>query len=109
MAEVIKVLGQSDPGATSLTDMYTVPGATSAVASTIQICNRTGNNMQIRVSVAVGGAVDSPEQYILYDVQLLRRDFISATIGLTLAAGDVVRVYTDTAGASFSLFGTEVS
>jgi hypothetical protein len=30
-------------------------------------------------------------------------------LGLTLGAGDVVRVYTDTTNVSFSLFGVEVT
>ena len=109
MAEVLKVLGQSNPSATTLTTLYTVPGATSVTASTISICNRTAGTLLARVSVAVGGAADSLEQYIYYDVKILKNDSIFATIGLTLAATDVVRVYTDAVGLSFSLFGVEVS
>ena len=109
MAEVIKVLGQVDAPATSLTALYTVPASTETVASTLMIANRTASNRRIRVSVAVAGAADSDEQYILYDVLVSKQDFISATIGLTLAATDVVRVYADGADVSFSLFGTEVS
>jgi hypothetical protein len=61
------------------------------------------------VSVAPGGAGDSLEQYIYYDVKVLKNDSVFATIGLTLAATDVVRVYASAVGLSFSLFGTEVS
>jgi hypothetical protein len=107
--EAIKVLGQANPAATTLTPLYTVPAATEAVASTLVIANRTGSNIKVRVSVAVAGAADSPEQYILYERLILKEDSDFFTIGLTLAATDVVRVYTDAAGASFNLFGTEVS
>ena len=109
MPEVLKVLGQSNPAATTLTTLYTVPAATSVTASTIAICNRTGTNKRARVSVAVAGAADSLEQYVYYDVLVLKNDTIFATIGVTLAATDVVRVYTDALGLSFSLFGVEVS
>lgn len=109
MAEVLKVLGQLDPVATTLTALYTVPGATSVTASTVAICNRTSSNKRARVSIAVAGASDSLEQYIYYDVLVLKNDTIFATIGVTLAATDVVRVYTDAVGLSFSLFGVEVS
>lgn len=109
MAETIKVLGQANPAATTLTALYTVPGSTYATASTLAICNRTTSPKTVRVSVAVGGAADDLKQYIFYDLMVLKNDSVFVTIGLTLAAGDVVRVYTDAIGVSFSLFGVEVS
>lgn len=109
MSEELKVLAQSNPSAASLTDMYTVAGSTSVTVSTLAICNRGSSTIQVRVSVAIAGASDSPEQYILYDRKILKNDSEFLTIGLTLAATDVVRVRTDTATASFSLYGVEVS
>lgn len=109
MAEALKVLGQLDAPATTLTTLYTVPGATTVTASTLVICNRNAAVRTFRVSVAVGGAVDDPKQYIFYDVTLPGNDSIFATIGLTLGAGDVVRVYASAVDVSFSLFGVEVS
>lgn len=108
-SEVYKVLGQANPAATTLTALYTVPASTSAVASTLVICNRTNSNKTVRVSVAVAGAADSLEQYIYYDTIVLKNDSVFATIGLTLGAADVVRVYADGVGVSFGLFGTEIS
>lgn len=109
MPEALKVLGQANPAATTLTPLYTVPASTEVTASTLVICNRTSSLKLARVSVAIGGAADSVEQYIYYDVRVRRNDSIFATIGLTLAATDVVRVYTDALGLSFSLFGVEVT
>ena len=40
MATTYRVLGQSNPAATTATTLYTVPAATSAVISTINICNQ---------------------------------------------------------------------
>ncbi len=37
MAETRKVLGQSNPSATTNTTLYTVPSATQAVASTLTV------------------------------------------------------------------------
>lgn len=109
MAEALKVLGQVNPSATTLTALYTVPGSTSATVSTIAICNRGSSNATFRVSIAVNGASDDPKQYIYYDITLMKNDSIFATIGLTLGAGDIVRVYSSSADLSFSLFGVEVS
>lgn len=109
MAEAIKVLGQVDVAATTLTALYTVPASTETVVSTLVICNRNSSGVSIRVSVAVAGAADDPSQYIWYDKSVPKNESIFATIGLTFAATDVVRVYSDTANVTFSLFGTEIS
>ena len=109
MPEAIKVLGQSDPAATTLTALYTVPAATEAVVSTITICNRTAGTIEARVAVAPAGAADTPAHYLLYDVKIPKNDYLFATIGMTLEATDVVRVYASASGLSFSLFGTEVT
>jgi len=109
VAEALKVLGQLDCPATTLTALYTVPGATSVTVSTLSICNRNAAVRTFRVAVAVGGVADDPSQYLFYDVTLPGNDSIFATIGITLGAGDVVRVYASATGLSFSLFGVEVS
>lgn len=110
MTDTIKVLGQAAPAATTLTALYTVPGATAAVGSSISVCNQNASvAIKFRVSVAVAGAADIPKQYIYFDVSLPANQTFIATIGVTLAATDVVRVRTDTANVSFNLFGTETT
>ena len=109
MPEAIKVLGQSKPAATTLTAVYTVPGATSAVVSTITAAEQAGTNAVIRVSVAIAGAADTPAQYLAYNLKLLKNDIFTMTIGLSLGAADVIRVYSDTGDVSFNVFGTEIT
>ena len=108
MAVAYKVLGQVNPDATTLTTLYTVPGATSAVASTLNICN-IGVSTTVRVAVRPAGAAIDPKHYQVYDATINQYDSLPLTIGLTLAATDVVSVYAGTANVSFSLFGSEVS
>lgn len=109
MAEARKVLAQLNPGAASLTTLYTVPGSTEAIASTLTIANRSGTATSFRVSVAVGGAGDSVEQYLYYDIPIGGNDTFAATLGITLATTDVVRVYATLATLSFNLFGVELT
>lgn len=109
MAETRKVLGQSKPLATTLTDAYTVPGATQAVVSTITIANQSGTATAYRISVAVAGAVDTAAQYIAYDVAIAGNAVHALTLGITLGAADVVRVYNTLATLSFNIFGVELT
>ena len=107
MAITQKVLGQSAPNATTETTLYTVPAATSSVASSIVVCNRSGVAVTFRVSVSVGGGATANKDYLYYDLPLAANDSFAATLGITLAATDIVRVYASTANLSFNLFGQE--
>lgn len=109
MAETYRVLGQLATPATTLSDLYTVPALTKTIVSSIVICNRGGSATKFRVSVAVAGAVDATNQYIYYDQSIPATDTFVATIGITLATTDIVRVYAISANVTFSIFGTEVT
>lgn len=108
MATTYKVLGQSAPSATSNTTLYTVPSATSAVCSTLAVCNR-GASTNFRVAVRPGGASIADQHYIVYDNYVNQYDTIFLTLGVTLAATDVVTIYAGAATLSFSLFGSEIT
>lgn len=109
MTESFKVLGQASPPATTLTPLYTVPGATSATVSTLAVCNQNGAPVTFRASVAVAGAADAPKQYLFFDRTIPPNGTVTVTIGMTLAATDVVRCYASTTGLSFNLFGVEIT
>jgi hypothetical protein len=107
--ESLKVLAQSAPSATTLTAVYTVPAATSAVLSSMIVCNRGTMATTFRISIAVAGLADTNKQYLYYDVPLSKNNTFIATIGATLGATDVVRVYAGNANLSFTLTGVEES
>ncbi len=109
MATTLKILGQTSPSALTETDLYSVPAVTSAVVSTITICNRSTSQATFRVSVSVAGAATGNKDYIYYDVILGGNDTFAATMGISLAATDKIRVYSSTANLSFNLFGQEIS
>ena len=109
MAITYKVLGQSNPSANTNTDLYTVPSSTSAVCSTIVICNQAASAATFRIAVRPAGAAIATSQYISYDSNLNANDSITMTIGITLATTDVVTVRANTTTVSFSLFGSELT
>lgn len=107
MAMAYKVLGQQNPLATTDTTLYTVPGATSTVVSSLVVCNRSAAGTTFRVAVRPGGAAISNEHYIAYDSAIGGNETISLTLGLSLATTDVVTIYAGAATLSFNLFGVE--
>ena len=109
MATTYKVLGQSAPSATTNTDVYTVGSGKSAVVSTITVCNRSAVAVTYRIAIRVAGAAIANEDYLAYDATVPANDSINLTLGITLAATDVVTVYASTANFSFNIFGSEIS
>ena len=108
MATAYKVLGQSAPSGATDTALYTVPSGTSTVVSTLSICNR-GVSTAFRAAVRPSGATLANQHYIVYDNYVNAGDAVFLTLGITLAATDVVTVRAGTADMSFSLFGSEIT
>ena len=109
MATTYKVLGQSNPAATTATTLYTVPSATQAVVSTIVVANLTATAATFRIAVRVAGAALASSQYVAYDITVGASDSTTVTLGITLGATDVITVYGSTANITFSAFGSEIS
>lgn len=109
MTDSLKVLGQSNPLASALTDAYAVPALRSAAVSSVFVCNQSSTPIKFRISVAIAAAVDTPAQYLYYDVEIAANDSFIATVGVTLGATDVIRVYANSSQVSFNVFGVEVS
>jgi glucose-6-phosphate dehydrogenase assembly protein OpcA len=104
-----KVLGQSNPAATTLTTLYTVPASKEAVVSSISVANLTGTAATFRLAVRPAGASIANQHYIGYDITVGASDSTIITVGLTLAATDVLSVYASTANIAFQAFGDEAS
>jgi hypothetical protein len=110
MATAYKVLAQSNPSATTETTLYTVPSSTSAVVSTISICNQAGSSGTYRIAVrpSADGST-AAKHWIVYGATVAASDSIMLTLGVTLATGDKIQVYGSSANISFSAFGSELS
>jgi hypothetical protein len=109
MPQAHKVLGQSSPAATTLTTLYTVPSSTQVVCSSLTICNTASSATTYRVAIRPSGATVATQHYIAYDAALPANDTVTLTLGIALAATDVVSVYAGATGVAFSAFGVEVT
>ena len=109
MPTTYKVLGQSNPSATTATTLYTTPAATQAIVSTITVCNQAATAATYRIAVRVAGAALGATQYIAYDVSLPANATDTLTLGVTLGATDVITVYASSATMSFNAYGSEIA
>ena len=110
MADTLKVLGQVAPVAAKMTDLYTAPAGTQVVVSSIIICNRVAADATFQVAVSPGGGASVEDKhYLYYDTRIPGNETLAAQIGVTLSAGDKLRVRAGTNYLSFSAFGIEVT
>jgi hypothetical protein len=114
MAAAYKILGQVDTatlGATTEGTLYTSTSVETIVSSLI-ITNQAGSSATYRIAVqpsADAGSNATAKHWIVYGATVAASDSVILTVGLTLAAGDRIRVYGSTATMSFSAYGSQIS
>lgn len=108
MATSYKILGQSNPAATTNTDVYTVPAASSSVVSTISITSLDSSSQTFRIAFRKAGATIDNKHYLAYNTTIAALDTVVLTLGITLAATDVITVYASNANLVFQVFGSEI-
>jgi len=117
MASTYKVLGQVAPAVGTWSLLYTTPSTSTAIASTITVCNQstTAGTYSIAVLDNTGtnttyGPTDV-KSYIVFGSTIDPKTTVSYTLGLTLSPFDQIVVLSSTTGTvvSFNGFGLEVS
>jgi glucose-6-phosphate dehydrogenase assembly protein OpcA len=111
MASSYKTLGQLDLTSSSLTTLYTVPASTETVISTVVIANRASAADTFRLALRTDGDAISDKHYLAYDVPVAANDSTTLTLGITMAATDVLSVAAAGTASELSInaFGAEVT
>jgi hypothetical protein len=105
-----KVLGRKAVAATTAEELYVVPASSSAVVSTIVIANRSAGADTYRLAVKPTSATTlANEHYLAYDIAIAANDSTALTLGITLAAGNVIVTYASAADLTITAFGSELS
>ena len=109
MADTLKVLGQSNPAAATLTTVYTVPASTSAAISGFMVCNRASTGTTFRIAVRAGGAAIDNKHYIYFDMPIQANDTLDLVHAIPVETGSIIQVYAADANLSFLVSGIEVT
>lgn len=105
-----KVLGRKAAAATTAEELYATPASSAAVVSTIVIANRATSAKTYRLAVKPAtGTTLATEHYLAYDVSIAANDSVALTLGITLAAGNVIVTYASSADLTFTAFGSELA
>ena len=106
--ETIKTPSYVNPSANTLTTLYTVPADTQSIISTINVCNTASTDATYRIAVTSGG---SPVlgNYIVYGATITGNETVAFTQGITMDAGDILAVFTNSASIAFNAFKMEIA
>ncbi len=112
MPQTFKRLGALAPSANTQTNVYVVPESTSAVVSTITVCNQTSDNHSYSLIVMDGSefSASAPAAtFVVRGAVVPAADTVVLTMGLTMNANTILACNGSSAELSFSAFGSEVS
>lgn len=103
-----KILGQSKPAATTDATLYTVPGSTDTVVSSIVIAESNGASATFRICVDAGGGTTTVVgKAVAWTVTIPANSVMTFNLGMTLAAGATIVIQASTANLTFTAFGQE--
>lgn len=107
-SKTYKILGQALPAAATLDPLYIVPANMQAVCSTLSVCNQNASvPAAFRVAVIPEGQNVSRASYLFFDKMIDNNETKLFTMGITLQAGDTIKVYSSIPDLSFNLFGAQ--
>lgn len=103
-----KILGQSNPAATTETTLYTTTAGSSAVISSLTVCNQTAAAVTFRVALRPSAdATTTAKHWVIYGSTVPASDSVIIQAGWTLAAGDKIQIYASSGSMSFTVTGSE--
>lgn len=109
MGIIYKVLGQINPTANTITDLYTTPLGANTVVSTISVCNQSNISTTFDLVVLPNGDSLTAKNYMNFQTPLPANDTITLTLGITLGSGDKIQANVRTSTISINAFGTEIT
>lgn len=112
-----KILGQVAPAAATYIVAYTVPSATNTTVSTITVSNSNAAARTFRIYVmsaadvtTFGSTSPQAKHFVAFDVTVGATDTTVMTLGITLAAGDIVGAYASAATSlAVNIYGGELT
>ena len=109
MANEYKILGQVADASANDVELYLVPASTSAIVSSITVCNRESAANTFRIATKTDNSNVANTDYIAYDTSIAANDTVTLTLGITLQTGAEISVGASDANVTFQAFGTQIT
>lgn len=89
--------------------LYTVPAGTSAVISTISICNTSASAVTYRIGFDDTAGTPGASEWLVYDSSVAGNDTVFLSVGAAIEAEKFVRVSSSADTVAFQAFVSEIS
>ncbi len=89
--------------------LYTTPGSTEAVISSLLVTNQTSSPVVIRIGLDTTAGTPGANEWLVYDVTIAGNDMVSLTLGITMPASRYIRVSSSATTCNFTAFLSEIS
>ena len=103
---------QGTAGVTNYVNLCNTQPASTAVISTIAVCNTASTSATYRIAIvpaSASAAAPSASNWLVYDSTIIGYDTISLTLGVTLGQSQYVRVSSSANTVTFSAFISEIT
>jgi hypothetical protein len=108
MATTYEILGQINPTANTLTNVYST-GSSSAVVGTITIHNFSDSNASYSLIVRPTGTALNTQHFIIRGGVAPSRELITITGAVTMNANTILVANTNSGSMAFNAYGVEFS
>jgi len=89
--------------------LYSTGASTTAVISSIIICNEATSAVTVRIGIAASAGTPASGSFILYDRTIPANDTLTLTAGFALGNTKFIRVSSSAATVSFTAGVSEIS
>lgn len=111
MATAYKKAGvQGTAGTGTYATLYNTGASTTAVVSTISVCNTSASPVTYRIGFDSGTpGTPTASEWLVYDGTVAANDTVFITAGITLGNSEYIRVSSSAVDVSFQAFISEIS
>ena len=109
MPSAYKVLGQLNPSANTLTNVYVTGASASAIVSTITIHNFSDSNASYSLVVVPGGTTVNTQHFIVRGGILPARELVTIQGAVTMQSNVLLQANTSGSSVSFQAHGVEIT
>lgn len=110
MATAYKNFGvQGTAGTSTYTTLYNTTASTSAVISSIVICNTSSSAATYRIGIMGSAGTPAAADWVVYDATIAGNDTVALTLGIALGNTEYIRVSSSANTVTFSAYVSEIS
>lgn len=102
-----QVQGTASTG--TFSTLYQTASATSAVISSLVVCNQASSNVTVRIGLAGSASTPAASEYLVYDAVVAGNDTVALTLGVSLPASKFIRISSSASTCNFSAFVSEIT